>query len=31
VNLWTGLGILVFGALMLAGGWRAMKNARPQK
>ena len=25
VNLWTGLAVLVFGVLMLAGGWRAMK------
>ena len=35
VNLWTGLGILLFGVLMLAAGWRAMKEsgteARSQK
>jgi hypothetical protein len=24
VNLWAGTGMLVFGVLMLAGGWRAM-------
>jgi hypothetical protein len=27
VNLWAGLGMLVFGVLMLAGGWRAMKRS----
>jgi hypothetical protein len=27
VNFWAGLGILVFGVLMLAGGWRAMKRS----
>ena len=26
VNLWAGLGILLFGVLMLAGGWRAMRE-----
>ena len=31
VNLWSGLGILVFGGLMLAGGWRAMKATRHQQ
>jgi hypothetical protein len=31
VNLWTGLGILVFGALMLAGGWRAMAAVRSKE
>lgn len=35
VNLWAGLGILLFGVLMLAGGWRAMREggteARSQK
>lgn len=30
VNLWTGLGILLFGALMLAGGWRAMKRQKTE-
>jgi hypothetical protein len=29
VNLWSGLGMLAFGALMLAGGWRAMGQSRP--
>jgi hypothetical protein len=28
VNLWTGLAILLFGGLMLAGGWRAMKDTK---
>ena len=28
VNLWTGLGVLLFGALMLAGGWRAMRGQK---
>jgi len=29
VNLWSGLGILAFGAVMLAGAWRtAKKTAR---
>jgi hypothetical protein len=28
VNLWAGLAILLFGGLMLAGGWRAMKDTR---
>jgi len=28
VNLWTGLGILLFGVLMLAGGWRAMRGEK---
>jgi hypothetical protein len=27
VNLWSGLGMLAFGALMLAGGWRAMRDS----
>jgi hypothetical protein len=31
VNLWSGLSILVFGVLMLAGGWRAMKATRHHK
>jgi hypothetical protein len=31
VNLWSGLGILVFGGLMLAGGWRAMRDGRPRE
>jgi hypothetical protein len=35
VNLWAGLGILLFGVLMLAGGWLAMRDggteARSQK
>lgn len=26
VNLWSGLGMLVFGALMLAGAWRASRR-----
>jgi hypothetical protein len=26
VNLWAGLGILLFGVLMLAGGWKAMRR-----
>ena len=26
VNLWSGLAILAFGVVMLAGGWRAMKQ-----
>ena len=29
VNLWSGLGMLAFGALMLAGGWKAMGQSRP--
>lgn len=28
VNLWSGLGILVFGGLMVAGGWRTMAAGR---
>lgn len=28
VNLWSGLCILLFGGLMLAGGWRAMKGKK---
>ena len=28
VNLWTGLGMLAFGALMLAGTWRATRGQR---
>jgi hypothetical protein len=31
VNLWSGLGILLFGVLMLAGGWKAMKCSRPRQ
>ena len=31
VNVWAGLGILLFGVLMLAGGWRAMKAGRKQE
>ena len=27
VNLWAGLGILLFGVLMLEGAWRAMKRS----
>lgn len=27
VNLWAGLGILVFGLAMLASGWKAMKKS----
>jgi len=27
VNLWSGLCILVFGGLMLAGGWKAMRGS----
>jgi hypothetical protein len=27
VNLWSGLGILVFGAGMLFGAWRSAKKA----
>jgi hypothetical protein len=27
LNLWSGLGILVFGLAMVAGGWRAMKDS----
>jgi hypothetical protein len=30
VNLWSGLGILLFGILMLAGGWKAMKASREE-
>lgn len=26
VNLWSGLGMLVFGVLMLAGAWRASRR-----
>ena len=26
VNLWTGLGILAFGLLMLAGAWRTARR-----
>ena len=29
VNLWTGLGVLLFGALMFLGGRRAMKQPAP--
>lgn len=28
VNLWSGLGMLLFGAIMLAGGWRTMTAGR---
>jgi hypothetical protein len=31
VNVWAGLGILVFGAAMLVGGWRAMAPGRSKK
>jgi len=31
VNLWAGLAILLFGGLMLGGGWRAMKDTRHHK
>jgi hypothetical protein len=31
VNLWAGLAILLFGGLMLAGGWKAMKQTRPAR
>jgi hypothetical protein len=27
VNLWAGLGMLLFGGLMLAGGWRTMRGS----
>jgi hypothetical protein len=26
VNLWSGLGMLVFGVLMLAGAWKAARR-----
>jgi hypothetical protein len=29
VNLWSGLGMLVFGLAMLGGAWRAGKADRP--
>jgi hypothetical protein len=31
VNLWAGLAILLFGGLMLAGGWRSMRQTRPAR
>jgi hypothetical protein len=31
INLWAGLAILLFGGLMVAGGWNAMKASRPRK
>jgi hypothetical protein len=31
VNLWAGLAILLFGGLMIGGGWRAMKQTRPAR
>jgi hypothetical protein len=31
VNLWAGLAILLFGGLMVAGGWKAMKASRPRE
>ena len=27
VNLWSGLGMLAFGGLMLGGGWRTMRSS----
>jgi hypothetical protein len=27
VNLWAGLGMLLFGGLMLGGGWKAMRGS----
>jgi hypothetical protein len=30
VNVWAGLAMLLFGAAMLAGAWRAMKRTRTQ-
>jgi len=31
VNVWSGLGIFVFGVAMLVGGWRAMAPGRSKK
>ncbi|MCX6549700.1 MAG: hypothetical protein NTY02_01620 [Acidobacteria bacterium] len=30
VNLWAGLGMLAFGALMLAGVWLGTKGTKPE-
>ena len=27
VNLWSGLGMLLFGGVMLGGGWRTMRGS----
>jgi hypothetical protein len=27
VNLWSGLGMLLFGGVMLAGGWKTMRES----